>query len=140
MENKNLFQQVRNLNLPLGKYVLFGSAPLGIRGLRKCSDIAVLVTDSVFEDYSKDKAWCFRTSPSGSDSLVLGDIELFKNWPGIENIEEFIQNAEILEDLPFVRLSDLLSWKKSRGKEKDFKDIETIETYLKSKSFGNNVV
>ncbi len=44
MTNKELFKKVKNLNLPIGDYALFGSAPMGIRGLRECHDIDIIVT------------------------------------------------------------------------------------------------
>ena len=47
--NNNLFKQVRDLKLPAGKFVIFGSGPMGIRGLRKCEDIDIVVASDVFE-------------------------------------------------------------------------------------------
>lgn len=43
-----------------------------------------------------------------------------------------IKNAEIINGIPFLPLSELIKFKKALGREKDFKDIELIEQYLKN--------
>jgi hypothetical protein len=42
-----------------------------------------------------------------------------------------INESEIIDDLPFVKLKEVLKWKKMRNKEKDKKDIELIKKFLK---------
>lgn len=42
-KNKTLFQNLRNLNLPLGEYAIFGSGPMGVRNLREMHDIELLL-------------------------------------------------------------------------------------------------
>jgi len=37
-----LFQKVNDLNLPGGEYALFGSTPLGVRGIRESRDAEVI--------------------------------------------------------------------------------------------------
>ena len=51
MNNNDLFQKVKELKLPIGKYALFGSAPMGVRGLKECSDIDLIVSEEVWEEY-----------------------------------------------------------------------------------------
>lgn len=41
-----------------------------------------------------------------------------------------IRNAEIIEGVPFIRLSELIKFKMALGRDKDKKDIELIEQYL----------
>lgn len=61
------------------------------------------------------------------------DVEVFTEWlPGIWDIKKLIKEAEIIGGLAFVNLKEVLKWKRIRGKEKDKKDIEIIENYLKS--------
>ena len=52
---EELLQQVRDLHLPLGSYVLFGSAPMGARGMREMKDVDMVVTPEVFEDFKKSQ-------------------------------------------------------------------------------------
>lgn len=130
MDNKDLFQRVKELNLPAGKYALFGSAPLGIRGLKDCHDIDIVVMEDLWNEY-KEKNWDIRTMPRGSQYLWNDEIELWKDWkPGRWDIGKLIEESEIIDGLPFVRLERVLEWKKLSGREKDLKDIKTIEKFL----------
>lgn len=121
MSNSDLFQKVKELKLPISKYALFGSAPLGIRGLKDCYDVDVIVTESLRDEY-KSKGWEVRAMPHGSQYLCNGEIELWKDWqPGQWDIEQLIQEAEMIEGLPFVRLEKVIEWKKIERKRKRFK-------------------
>ena len=68
------------------------------------------------------------------DSLRCGDIELLNGWgPGLWNVQNIIDKAEIIDGLTFVRLEEVLKWKKMMNREKDKKDVEIIENYLRGK-------
>lgn len=133
MSNNELFQRVKGLKLPEGKYALFGSAPMCIRGWKDCShDLDVIVTEDVWNEYLGKKGWEVRKMHHGSEYLWNNDIELWKDWkPGTWSIEKLIQEAEIIEELPFVRLERVVEWKRLNGREKDLKDIEIIEKSMR---------
>lgn len=131
MNNTDLFKMVKELKLPEGKYALFGSAPLGIRGLKKCHDVDVVVKDDLWNEY-KSRGWKVKVMPDGTPYLCEGKIELWKDWgPGQWNLNQLIEEAEIIDELPFVKLLTVLKWKKLNGREKDLKDIEAIENFLR---------
>lgn len=131
MANNDLFQKVRKLELPVGEYALFGSAPIGVRGLKECSDIDIIATPKLWKKL-KIRNFKKNIAPHGSEYFQYDEIEFWKDWrPGAWNIEELIQDAEIINGLPFVRLEKVLVWKKMIAREKDFKDIQLIETFLK---------
>ncbi|HNW09239.1 MAG TPA: hypothetical protein PK619_03640 [bacterium] len=130
-KNNNLFKKVRELKLPPGEYVLFGSAPLAVRRLRNCQDIDIIATDDLWNEY-KEKGWETRIAASGSQYLWRDNIELYKEWkPGEWNIKALIVEADIIDELPFVKLERVLEWKKLSKREKDLKDIEMVEEFLK---------
>ncbi len=132
MNNNELFQRVKELGLPIDKYALFGSAPLGVRGFRDCHDIDIIVTEDLWNEY-KSKNWEVRTMPHGSQGLLNGEVELWKDWkPGQWDIEQLIREAEIIDGLPFVKLERVLEWKRLSGRDKDLKDIEIIEKFLRT--------
>ncbi|MDD2548448.1 MAG: hypothetical protein PHO04_03170, partial [Candidatus Pacebacteria bacterium] len=55
--NKQLFRNLRELNLPLGEYVVFGSGPMGIRNLRDMHDIDLIVTQDLFDQFKNNPDW-----------------------------------------------------------------------------------
>lgn len=134
MGNKKIFEQVKKLNLPKGKYVIFGSAPMGIRGIRDCHDLDIVVLEEVLEEIKKKPDWKVKNFENGRQTFVFEDIELWKDWwPGQWDTEDLIKRADIIDDLPFATLEDVLRWKKIFGRKKDWQDIQLIKKYLKKK-------
>lgn len=132
--NKDLFNKVKEIGLPLGKYAIFGSGPMGIRGLRECRDLDIIVTEDIYNIYKNNSDWELKKCDK-SEYLEKDNIELWKNWsPSDWNINQLIKNAEIIDSLPFVRLEEVLRWKKILGRKKDLEDIKIIERYLKNEN------
>ncbi|MCL4405013.1 MAG: hypothetical protein M1361_00830 [Patescibacteria group bacterium] len=135
MSNAELFQKVRELQLPIGKYALFGSAPLGIRGLKDCHDVDIIVTEDLWRK-CKNNGWELKIMPHAGpypDEFYLENqgIELWRNWrPGEWDIDSLIREAEIIGGLPFIQIDKVLAWKKLSGRDKDFKDAAVIEEFL----------
>jgi len=126
--NEKIFQKVKDLNLPIGKYIIFGSGPLAIRNLKIPHDIDILVTQDVYDRYKQKNEW--QEKEYNQDLYLENDenIELWCNWrPGEWNIQKLINEAEIIDDLPFVKLEYVLKWKKQNGRPKDLEDIKKIE-------------
>ncbi|MCX6719058.1 MAG: hypothetical protein NTZ38_01635, partial [Candidatus Taylorbacteria bacterium] len=93
-------------------------------------DIDIIVKEDLWNEY-RDKGWESKTLPSGNSCLWKDEVELWKDWwPGEWDIERLIDDAEIIEGLPFVRLERVLEWKKLINREKDLRDIEIIERFL----------
>jgi len=131
MSNNDLFQRVKDLKLPKGKYALFGSAPMGIRRLKDCHDIDIIVTEDLWNEYRNNKNWKIKRFNDKNSYLENDGIELWKNWnPGKWSNKKLIKEAEIIDGLPFVKLERVLEWKKLNRREKDLKDIKIIEGFL----------
>ena len=133
MSNQELFLKIAALNLPPGKYALFGSAPMGIRDLRDCHDIDIIATEDLWNTFRNRPGWIARVGPWGDDYFEKEEVELWKNWrPGAWDIQKLIDAAQVIDGLPFVPLEDVLRWKKLIAREKDMKDIAVIEDFLKT--------
>jgi len=132
--SKNLFEKVKKLNLPKGEYAIFASGPLGIRNIRECRDIDLIVTEDLFEKLNNNPDWKygdFERDGRIFPHLEKEEIEAYKTWgPEEWDIMKLIKEAEIIDDLPFVRLEEVLKWKKISGRDKDIEDVKLIEDYL----------
>ena len=131
--NQELFQRVKDLNLPEGEYAIFGSGPMGIRNLREMHDIDIIVSDKLFDEYAKKDGWEVKEIYGYRDWLKNDDleIEMGRDWHEGWDVEKMIKEADIIDGLPFVELKYLVEWKKFFGREKDLKDVELIEQFLK---------
>lgn len=126
-------KQVAKLGLPLGEYTIFGSGPLFVRGIKDdIGDFDLLVTQKIWNKFKNIPGWQQKVSLKGSKYLAKGDVELYKDWkPGRWNVNRLIQQSDIIEGLPFVKMSEVLRWKKAYNRRKDQKDIQLILAYLK---------
>ena len=131
---KELLQKLKELNLPKGKFAIFGSGSMGIRGIRKSRDLDIIATKDLFEECERKTNFKIKEHKRNErvfKYLESGDIEIYKEWgPGEWDVNQLIQEAEIIDDFPFVRLEEVLKWKKIKSREKDLKDIKLIEDYL----------
>ena len=49
------------------------------------------------------------------------------------NTKNLLKNADIINGVPFLQLNELLKFKEALGREKDVKDIELINQYIRKK-------
>lgn len=135
---EELLRKLKEMDLPQGKFAIFGSGPMCIRGLREPGDLDIIVTIDIYKDL-KDRS-DFKVGyrkKSRNEFLEKDKMEFYHNWHpeiGYWDVDTLIQDAEIIDDFPFVKLEEVLKWKQWKRREKDIKDIKLIEEYLK-KSF-----
>lgn len=128
-----LCEHARSLNLPLGSYAVFGSDPLAARHIRECGDIDIIVTEDLFEELKNDRHFEVKEYKT-TEVLVNEKIKIWKEWkPGLWDIKQLIDDADIIDGVPFVKITDVLRWKKLSGRDKDLEDIKLIEKYLEEK-------
>lgn len=122
--------EVRRLSMPLGRYAIFGSGPLAVRGLRENSDIDILVKPDLWSSLTG-----MYETKEGKNGLYIqiGRIEIWDQWkPWFDDIGYMIDKADIIDGIPFIRLEDMLEGKKRMNRKKDQEDIRLIEDYLSS--------
>jgi hypothetical protein len=113
MNNVELFEQVKSLNLPIGEYAIFGSGPMGIRNLREMHDIDLIVPESVYEEFKNKEGWEEKEINEDGNcyqGLVNHEmnIEMWKDWYIDWDVDRLIKDAEIIDEMPFVRIETLL--------------------------------
>jgi len=119
--------ELKSLNLPAGKFAIFGSGPIAIRGIREPNDIDIIVKQDLWNTLLNQYPGNLYHNPT---CLKIGNIEVYKDWPYLSNkVDEMIDSAEIITNFPFVQLKYVMKGKKQFGRKKDLKDIELIQKY-----------
>lgn len=122
------FAEVRKLNFLKNEFAIFGSSPLVIRNLRQSDDIDLIVKKDLWHKLAQK----YKVEGFKNNLIKIGKIEIWNDWLYLkERVEELIDDSEIIDDLPFVKLKYVLEWKKKMNREKDIEDIKLIEEFLK---------
>lgn len=130
LANREKFEELRSLDLPVGHYVVTASGPLGIRGIREIDDLDLMVDDELWDELVER----YGTSQDGTRIEISQGIEAFRESsfepdPALPSVREQIDEADLIEGLPFVRLEDVVKLKRAKGREKDRRDIELINAW-----------
>src|SRR3989338_4455933 len=126
MDREEVIAKVKTLNLPKNSYVVFGSCPLAIAGLREAKDIDLLVSKGIFEKLKADGWQEMRKSPN--DKPLVHDVfEAHDNWNFSSyrpTLEHLLLSAAVVEGIPFASLEEVRKWKVASGRPKDIVDVE----------------
>ena len=127
-EFNKLLNKLKKLNLPKNEFAIFGSGPIGIRKLRDCNDIDIIVKKKLWDNLVKK----YPLKKGHFDCILIGkNIEVYNTWtPGKWDIDFLIENADVFEEIRFVKLKNVLKWKEKKNRKKDIKDIKIIKEYL----------
>jgi hypothetical protein len=129
--SKELFRELRALELPLGHYVITLSGPLAIRGIREANDLDLMVDDELWEDLAAR----YSVSKDGTTIEISPTIEVSREAsspadPSLPTVEDQIRHAEQIDGLPFVCLDHLVALKRAKARKKDRRDIALIRKWL----------
>ena len=135
----SIFDTVKHLDFPLGKYVVVGGGALAARGMRQTRDIDIVVLPDLFQHLIQ-AGWPFDDEYERKwkrKRLKQGDIEIYPDMylaraDQFLNVEELITEADIIEGLPFHSLQSLMMCKLDAGSEKDLQDIKLIKQLQKT--------
>lgn len=132
----NIIQEIKELNFPSHKYVVVGSGILDILGIRTASDIDIAVTSDLHKKLREIGKWK-EEERYGHIFLKKDVFEIIPQLDWVDyktTTEEANKSALFIEGVPFMNLDELIKFKIALGREKDFKGIELIKNYLKSKN------
>jgi hypothetical protein len=139
--NQEKFSVLRKFNLPRSQYAITGSGPLGIRNLKIIGDIDIIVTPQLWDILAKRYG---IVDENGVKKIILpgGIVEAFYEGSFYTSLKDDqaptfanrIANAEIIDELPFDSLENILYYKRKEAREKDLKDILLIEQLLQKMS------
>jgi len=135
----NIFEEIQKLNFPSGQYVVVGSGPMAARGIREAQDIDIVVMPEFFEKCKQEDweqiPWTYEKPEQVYLKKGLVELYLDVNCGNFNpTTEELLQRADMINNIPFVSLADLIGFKKEYNKPKHLRDIELIEKYKKGNS------
>lgn len=133
-----LLNELSQLNLPISEYVIIGSGPLAIRGIRSAKDLDILVSDTLWVELSAK----FPTIKKGDYEFIRVsatiDVHGSKSFPEPRGVDpsqvENIKKAEIIDGFPFQCVEHFLYYKDKGTKEKEKLDAQLLRNYLAEKS------
>lgn len=132
MKLQEIIAKVKELGLPEGSYVVFGSCPLAAAGLREAGDIDMLVTTKLLR--SLEAAGWKQVEKGRGDTPFVHDVfEAHDNWDFSHyrpTLAGLLMTATVIDGVPFASLEEVRKWKAASGRPKDLKDIELIDACL----------
>ncbi|MFC1638698.1 hypothetical protein ACFL26_00305 [Patescibacteria group bacterium] len=127
-----LMAVLKSVGMPPEDFAVFGSGPMCARGLRDCGDLDVVARGAAW-DIAREKGAPHAATTSGDEAYAFADggIEIMQGWfLGDWDTDGLIDTADVIDGVRFVRLEHVLEWKRRMGRDKDRRDIETLERYL----------
>ncbi|MFD9304675.1 hypothetical protein ACFWCB_18800 [Streptomyces sp. NPDC060048] len=126
-------ERLNSLGLKRDDFLVFGSAPLMVYGLRReLGDLDILARGEAWErahqlgDPSTGKA-------TGSPSIQFwgGEIEVFDQWISQKwQFDRLVSRADVIEGVRFADLHDVLAYKAELMRPKDLADIHALRKLL----------
>lgn len=124
----NIFQKVRELNLPDGSYVVVGGGLLVALGLLEWDeDVDICVSPELFEKF---KALGWHQADWKGKPVLKHDVYDIGVGFGEWGLPELQSDAMIIQGIPFISPSKLLAWKKEMARPKDLKHIDLLSKIL----------
>ena len=123
MNRFELLNLLESLKLDPNEYWLIAGAAMVFYGFRKETRDLDLGCTSKLADDLEAKGYPTDIMPDGTRKICPApDVEIFENW--------IYDQVEIVDGIPVISASGLVTMKKSIGREKDIKDIQLIESRL----------
>lgn len=132
MKKNEVIEKVKSLNFSKDSYVVYGSAPFAILGIREVNDIDLLVSEELYEELKK-KGWKKVYKGPKDEPLTYDIFEAHPNWdfsPYAPTLSELLSRAIDVEGISFASLEDVRKWKEASGRPKDLSDLNLIENYF----------
>ncbi len=132
MTAPEIVQRVKALKFPPGSYVVYGSCPMAIAGIREARDIDLLVTPELLKQLAK-QGWKLTIKAPNDTPLVHDVFEAHDHWlfsAYSPSLEQLLSTATEVDGVPFASLEEVLKWKLASTHPKFAKDAELIRNYF----------
>jgi hypothetical protein len=132
MTGQEIVAKVQSLKLPKNSYIVFGSCPMALAGIRESQDIDMLVDQATFDSFAQ-AGWQEVVKSSRDKPLTHEEFEAHHSWNFSSykpTLGQLLATATVVDGIPFASLQEVRKWKQSSGRPKDLKDIALIDAYL----------
>ena len=132
MKKEEIISKVKGLNLTENSYVVYGSCPLAVAGIREAQDVDMLVSKELFSEL-REKGWEELVKNSNDKPLTHDVFEAHDSWDFSSynpTLEHLLSTATVVDGVPFAALEEVRKWKAASGRPKDLMDIALLDTYL----------
>ncbi|HUZ93053.1 MAG TPA: hypothetical protein VNG29_03610 [Candidatus Paceibacterota bacterium] len=132
MKKEEIISKLKKLNFPENSYIVFGSCPLAVAGIRDAQDIDLFVSKEMALQL-RDSGWREIAKSPDNKSLTHDVFEAYDNWnfsSYTPTLGQLLATATIIDGVPFVSLEEVKNWKTVSGRPKDLADIALIDKYL----------
>ena len=132
MTGPELIKIAKELNLPNDQYLIVGSGPMVVRNIREGADIDIVAKPELLEKLMNE----YPTKEDNGKKVIelRPDVDITANGifqdGSVLSLTEMFEKANLIEDIPFLNLEQLIIFKQKLNREKDQKDIELIKLYL----------
>lgn len=119
--------KLKALNIEKEDFVIYGSAPMVLRGLKeKNNDLDILVKDNVWDKLKMEYPNNINGDYIDIDGLSFTHTD--KDFLG--DINEAMKNSDIIDGFHILNLIQTKKWKEKVGSKKHLEDAKVIEEYL----------
>ena len=124
MNRREILDCLNRFPYDRGEYwVLTGSAMV-LYGIRELTADIDLGCSTRLADQLEAEGFPYRRTEDGNRWFKYGNsIEVFENW--------LFDTGESVEDYPVISIQGLIRMKQKLGREKDWRDIEQIQAWMK---------
>ena len=115
------------LNVSKNDMVIYGSAPLVLRGLKgKNEDLDVLVKEELWNRLKVD----YPNNINGDYIDIDGVSFTCRSTDFFEPMDNIMQKSDVIDGYHVMNLEETIKWKEKTGKEKHLEDANLIKSYL----------
>lgn len=135
MTRDEIIAKVKSLELPDDSYIVYGSCPLAVAGIREAKDIDIYATQDVM-DMLRVRGWKEVRKGMRDVPLNYDVFDVHDNWSfGAYDptLERLLTTADVYDGVPFASLEEVRKWKVASGRPKDLEDITLIDTHLSAR-------
>lgn len=131
----DISSQLKKLDLPKDQFVVVGSGPLAIRGIREAKDLDIIVTGSLWDELAKKhpvelNSWGVERLALNENVKILNPAQSIFGNSKIVPMAEVFEKADVFDSVKFISLDHLKKIKLELGREIDLRDIELMDAYL----------